>query len=91
MFRTSGARSEGQARSRRSHKWSNSLLHYSSSRMMKSLEVERVRSRAAGDRDSDTIIDLRTALEIGREIRNGLSGKIAFYYHLQHYLLIALF
>ena len=43
--------------------------------MMKSLEVERVRSRAAGDRDSDTIIDLRTALEIEREIRNGISGK----------------
>ena len=46
------------------------------SRMMKSLEVERVRSRAAGDRDSDTIIDLRTALEIEREIRNGIAGKI---------------
>ena len=42
--------------------------------MMKSLEVERARSRAAGDRDSDTIIDLRTALEIEREIRNGISG-----------------
>ena len=46
------------------------------SRMMKSLEVERVRSRAAGDRDSDTIIDLRTALEIEREIRNGIAGKV---------------
>ena len=45
--------------------------------MMKSLEVERVRSRAAGDRDSDTIIDLRTALEIEREIRNGIAGKVA--------------
>ena len=52
--------------------------------MMKSLEVERVRSRAAGDRDSDTIIDLRTALEIEREIRNGISGKIPLKYHLQH-------
>ena len=46
------------------------------SRMMKSLEVERVRSRAAGDRDSDTIIDLRTALEIERELRNAVGGKL---------------
>ena len=42
--------------------------------MMKSLEAERARSRVAGDRDSDTIIDLRTALEIEREIRSGISG-----------------
>ena len=56
-------------------------LHFS--RMMKSLEVERVRSRAAGDRDSDTIIDLRTALEIEREIRNGISGKVTKIY--SHY------
>ena len=59
--------------------------------MMKSLEVERVRSRAAGDRDSDTIIDLRTALEIEREIRNGLSGKIAFLSPATRSFLIALF
>ena len=43
--------------------------------MMKSLDTERARSRAAGDRDSDTIIDLRTALEIEREFRSGLTGK----------------
>ena len=43
--------------------------------MMKSLETERNRSRAAGDRDSDAIIDLRTALEIERELRGGVSGK----------------
>lgn len=42
---------------------------------MKSLDTERARSRAAGDRDSDTIIDLRTALEIEREFRSGLTGK----------------
>ena len=42
---------------------------------MKSLDTERTRSRAAGDRDSDTIIDLRTALEIEREFRSGLTGK----------------
>ena len=51
--------------------------------MMKSLEVERVRSRAAGDRDSDTIIDLRTALEIEREIRNGIAGKASKIYSCQ--------
>ena len=45
------------------------------SRMMKSLDTERTRSRAAGDRDSDTIIDLRTALEIEREFRSSLTGK----------------
>ena len=43
--------------------------------MMKNLETERARSRAAGDRDSDTIIDLRTALEIERELRSGVSGN----------------
>ena len=43
--------------------------------MMKSLDTERTRSRAAGDRDSDTIIDLRTALEIEREFRSSLTGK----------------
>ena len=43
--------------------------------MMKSLDTERTRSRAAGNRDSDTIIDLRTALEIEREFRSGLTGK----------------
>ena len=46
--------------------------------MMKSLETERNRSRAAGDRDSDAIIDLRTALEIERELRGGVSGKNLF-------------
>ena len=42
---------------------------------MNSLDAERARSRLAGDRDSDTIIDLRTALEIERELRSGVSGN----------------
>ena len=42
---------------------------------MNSLDAERARSRLAGDRDSDTIIDLRTALEIERELRSAVSGN----------------
>ena len=38
-------------------------------RLMSSLKNERIRSKQAGDRDSDTIIDLRTALEVERELR----------------------
>ena len=47
--------------------------------MMKSLDTERTRSRAAGDRDSDTIIDLRTALEIEREFRSSLTGNFVWF------------
>lgn len=36
---------------------------------MSSLKNERIRSKQAGERDSDTIIDLRTALEVERELR----------------------
>ena len=36
---------------------------------MSSLKNERLRSKQAGERDSDTIIDLRTALEVERELR----------------------
>ena len=36
---------------------------------MSSLKSERIRSKQAGERDSDTIIDLRTALEVERELR----------------------
>lgn len=39
-------------------------------RLMSSLEAERTRSRLAGDRDSDTITDLRNALEVERELRH---------------------
>ena len=38
-------------------------------RLMSSLKNERLRSKQAGERDSDTIIDLRTALEVERELR----------------------
>ena len=36
-------------------------------RVKQALEVERARAKAASDRDAETIIDLRTNLEVERE------------------------